>query len=71
MLERWVFDTAACVAETSDRTVVGPTLELLLHGLRKHGTFNIRVGGRLGCEFAVEVGSVSLVDLLRTLANTL
>lgn len=28
----WVFDTAACVAQTGDWSVVGPSSELLLHG---------------------------------------
>lgn len=55
-------DTAACVAEPLHWAIVRPSCELLLHRLRQHRSFHVRVGGCLRCELLVKVGSVKFVD---------
>jgi hypothetical protein len=61
--EGWIFDTSACVAETSHWPVIGPACELLLHGLRQDGSLDIGVLGCLRSELAVEVIRVTGVHL--------
>ena len=61
--KRWVLYAAASISETSDRTIVGPACKLLLHGLRKCRSLDVRVGRRFLSEFSVKVCSVKRVRL--------
>lgn len=61
--KRWILYTATSISETSDRTIVGPACELLLHGLREYRSLDVRVGGRLLGEFPVKVRRVKRIGL--------
>jgi hypothetical protein len=64
ILKRRILDATSSVTQACNWTVVAPALELLLHGLREHGAFDVRIGWGFGGEFTVKVCSVSLVDLM-------
>ena len=62
--KRRILYTATSISEASNRTVVGPACELLLHGLRQYRSLNVRVSGRLLGEFSVKVRSIKRIGLL-------
>ena len=61
--KRRVFDTATCITKSSNRSVVRPAGELLLHGLGQGGAVDVRVLWSLGGELAVEVFCVTSIQL--------
>lgn len=58
-----ILNTTTCITETRYRAVVGPTSELLLHGLGEKRTLNKRVLRGFGGKFAVEVGGIQGINL--------
>ena len=64
--KRWILYTTTSISKTSNRTIVGPACELLLHGLREYRSLDIRVGGRLLGEFPIKVRSVKRIGLRRS-----
>lgn len=61
--KRRVPHTAASVAQTGNRPVVGEALELVLHGLRQGLVLDERVEGRLVGEDGVKVVGIARVSL--------
>jgi hypothetical protein len=61
--KRWIPNTAARITQTCNRSIIRPASKLLLHGLREHWSFDVRILGHLRCEFFVEIGSVASIDL--------
>lgn len=61
--EGWVLDTTTSIPKTSNRSVVRPAFELLLHGLGEHGSIDIGVHRRFRGELAVEVGRITSINL--------
>ena len=62
-IKRRILDTPTGISQPSNRTIVRPTSELLLHGLRQHRTLDVRIFGYFRSEFLVEIGGVSCIDL--------
>ena len=58
-----ILDAATCITQSGDRSVVGPSSELLLHSLGEHGSVDIGVSRSFLCELNVKVCVIKGIGL--------
>lgn len=61
--KRWVLNTTTGVVKSSNGAVITEAGKLVLHRLRKNWTLDVRILGRLRCEFGIKIGGIQRVNL--------